>query len=479
MRVFSQSQYPKRDLPSLEGFLRECREIARGRGRYQIASISLAVREIDPLAVLESIFEPREWHFYLERPMENWALAGADEVISCRLEGAERFDQARAFVAEALDNCILIGDLESPFSGPHFFCGFSFFDRPGDDSPFPGGTVFLPRWQVSRIAQGHCAVANVRIDPDSAVEPIAKKVWEAHRKFFAFDYSRPEAECSRAVDRPEGRAAPRQKVGADRLPFRDAVRRALADIRRGRYRKIVLARALDLELSGELNPLHALNDLRMRYPACYAYSLANGRGQSFIGASPERLLRIGNRRLTTEALAGSAPRGRSAAADAVLGRELLGSEKDRSEHAIVVESICRRLRESGLVPELGAEPELLRLSNVQHLRTPIAADLSEGLDLFSILALLHPTPAVGGAPREAACPAIPDLEPFDRGLYAGPVGWVDHRGAGEFTVAIRSALVDGRRARVFAGAGIVADSDPDSEWREIDLKFNSLLEALF
>ncbi len=476
MEVLPLENYANRDRSSLEKFLVDCRETARAKGRFQVASISLRVREIDPLAVLESIFEPGEWHFYMEKETEDWALAGADEVVSCRLEGPERFRRAGCFIREVLDNTLAIGDLEGPFAGPHFFCGFTFFDRPGAGSPFPGAALFLPRWQVARGAGGCCAVANLRIEPDSPVGELAEKVWRAHGKFSSFSYARsglpaapsPVADgLARAVE-----------VGDGLRDFRSSVERALRDIRAGRYRKIVLARALDLELNRALNPLHALNDLRMRYPSCHVYSLANGAGQSFIGASPERLLRVRDRRLWTEALAGSAPRGRGAADDACLGEELRNRAKDRREHALVLDSILRRLRQAGLAPQFAPEPQLLRLPNVQHLHTPITANLPDSFHLLDLLAPLHPTPAVGGTPRDAACGAIPELEPFDRGLYAGPIGWINARGEGEFTVAIRSALIDTDRARLFAGAGIVEGSDPQEEWNETELKFRSLREAL-
>lgn len=476
MRVLSLESYADRGRSSLEKFLVDCRDLARKKGRFQVASISLRVRQIDPLAVLESIFETGEWHFYMEKSADDWALAGADEVVSCRIDGKDRFERSKAFIQEILDNTLAIGDMEVPFAGPHFFCGFTFFDSPGEGSPFPGAALFLPRWQVARAAGGCCAVANVKVEAGSEVEPLAESVWRAHEKFSAFTYHQPERPASGHAPRAE--PALTEEVSAGRGDFRFSVERALSDIRSGRYRKIVLARALDLRLDRALNPLHALNDLRMRYPSCCTYSLANGRGQSFIGASPERLVRVENGRMSTEALAGSTARGRSAADDACLAEELLNSPKDRREHAIVLESIARRLRELGLKPEFPPEPRLLRLSNVQHLHTPVEARLGTRFHLFDLLATLHPTPAVGGTPREEACPVISQLEPFQRGLYAGPMGWINARGEGEFTVAIRSALVDGDRARVFAGAGIVEGSDPRKEWNETELKFRSLLEVL-
>ena len=227
-----------------------------------------------------------------------------------------------------------------------------------------------------------------------------------------------------------------------------------------------------------LHPLRVLNGLRQRYPDCYAFSLSNGCGQSFIGASPERLVRVSQGVLETEALAGSAPRGAGASEDAALAAGLLASEKDLREHRLVLDSIVRRLESLGLQLEFAAKPGVRRLANVQHLHTPVRAVLPDSVRLLDALTRLHPTPAVGGSPREAAVAHIRELEGFPRGLYAGALGWLNARGGGEFFVGIRSALVDGAAARVFAGAGIVAGSVPENEFAETELKFKALLDAL-
>ena len=242
-------------------------------------------------------------------------------------------------------------------------------------------------------------------------------------------------------------------------------------------RRSSLARRKELTAAASLHPLQVLNGLRQRFPDCYAFSFANGRGQSFIGASPERLVRVEDGAMLTEALAGSAPRGRSASEDASLGDALLHSDKDLREHWIVLDSILRRLSPLGMEPEAAAKPGLRRLANVQHLQTPVRGRLPEGVRLLNVLARLHPTPAVGAVPR-AACAFIRRLEAFPRGLYGGPLGWIDPRGGGEFFVGIRSALVDGAHARLYAGAGIVAGSEPEKEFAETELKFRALLEAM-
>jgi len=460
---------------ALRGFLAQCQAAAAGDGRPRLVSISIEVAPLDPLAVLESIFEPDEVHFYAERPAEDWAVAGAEAVLGFEAGGPDRFSAGQRFIDEVLDRTIAVGETDRPFGGPHFFGAYSFFNDVEAGEPFPAVRLFVPRWQVSRALGRTIAVANLLVEPGADLAALAGRVWRAHGKFHAFDYRAPEFPARPAAGEP-GLAAAKETVGEG--DYRAAVARAVGMIAAGRFEKIVLARRREFSAAGALHPLTVLNALRQRFPDCYAFSYANGRGQSFIGASPERLLRVERGTLLTEALAGSAPRGVTASEDAALGAALLGDDKELREHRHVIASIDRRLAPLGLHLVHADRPGLKRLANVQHLHTPVSAILPAGVRLLDVLSLLHPTPAVGGSPRDAACAHIRELEGFSRGLYGGPVGWIDHRGGGEFLVGIRSALFDGARARVYAGGGIVAGSDPDREFAETELKFKALLESL-
>jgi menaquinone-specific isochorismate synthase len=252
----------------------------------------------------------------------------------------------------------------------------------------------------------------------------------------------------------------------------------LERIAAGDFTKIVLARALELDATEPWHPLQALDGLRQRFPECFSFSVANGQGDSFIGASPERLVRVSQGVLEADVLAGSIRRGRGAAEDAALGKALLDSTKDQHEHAVVLAMVKERLSDLGLEVEHPDAAGLRKLANVQHLFTPVRCELPAEVRLLDAVAQLHPTPAVGGAPRQEALSSIRGLEGFPRGLYAGALGWINSRGGGEFMVGIRSALVRGTRATVYAGAGIVAGSTPEKERAETDLKFRALLEGL-
>ncbi len=456
---------------ALRAFLDQARAAALRAGRAKLVSISLAVDALDPLAVLESIFEPGEPHFYAERPDIGSAIAGAETAVAFEAHGPDRFEAVQRWIDDTLEHTIAVGDVNAPFGGPHFFTSFAFNDDVEADEPFPAARVFVPRWQVARAGAITTAVANLAVAPDADLAALTERVWRAHAKFVNFEYGEKSPTATHGTVVPVFRST---EAG----DYRGAVAQAVVRIGTGEFEKIVLARAQNLTADQPLHPLRVLNGLRQRFPECYAFSMANGRGQSFIGASPERLVRVSKGVLETEALAGSIRRGAGASEDAALATTLLRSEKDRREHEHVVAAISGRLTQLGLKPEFEAQPGLRRLANVQHLHTPVRATLPENVRLLAALAALHPTPAVGGAPLAAAVAGIRGLEGFPRGLYAGALGWVNARGGGEFFVGLRSALVDGSTARVYAGAGIVAGSMPEKEFAETELKFKAMLEAL-
>jgi salicylate biosynthesis isochorismate synthase/menaquinone-specific isochorismate synthase len=204
-----------------------------------------------------------------------------------------------------------------------------------------------------------------------------------------------------------------------------------------------------------------------------------GRGDAaLVAASPELLVRREGHRVSTLALAGSTRRSADPAVDDHLGEQLLRDESYREEHAIVARRIERMLRPHAVWVAAAPEPTLVRIANIQHLATPIRAQLAQPLDALALARLMHPTPAVGGEPLSAAAPLIPALEGLDRGWYSGPVGWTDATGDGEFCVALRCALLRGSVARCFAGNGIVRDSDPAAELAETEIKLQALLPLL-
>ncbi|MGJ3243498.1 MAG: isochorismate synthase [Opitutales bacterium] len=473
MDVLPADRFPNRDRDGLAAFFEYCQAEAAAAGRPKLASITLDVPHIAPLAVLDAIYEPGNLHFYLEHPTLDLAVAGAESAFAETFAGPDRISAMATFWDTVRADCILTGDTDGPFAGPHAFFGIAFHDEPEAGTAFAPATLFVPRWQVSRSGGRYRAVANCPIPPEGNLAPLVDRIWAAHSRFMTFQYE-PAGDTNQLPARLEAT----HLVGEGPGGFRDRVRSAVREIEAGAYQKIVQARALDLQFSERLHPLQTLNLLRERFAGCYAFSFANGEGQSFIGATPERLVETRNGRFRTMALAGTTRRGSTVAEDATLGRALLESEKDRYEQQVVIDAIRRRLQRLGVTSVDEDGRRLMPLSNVQHLLTPLSGALPAGLHFFDLLGVLHPTPAVGGSPRDVTRERLRAIEPFPRGLYAGALGYCDVQGNGESVVAIRSAEIDDNRARLFAGCGIVEGSDPEKEEAETEMKFRAMREAL-
>jgi isochorismate synthase len=220
-----------------------------------------------------------------------------------------------------------------------------------------------------------------------------------------------------------------------------------------------------------------LASLRDAYPTCYRFLIEDGRGNAFLGASPERLVRLAQSEILTDAVAGTqrCEPGDDAAA---LAQALLRRSKDRSEHTIVLQHLFGIL--DPICETLGAPetPDVMKLPHLLHLRTAVRGRARPGAHVLDLVSRLHPTPAVAGWPRPEAMDWIREVEGGERGWYAGPIGWVNAAGEGDFAVGIRSVAIRGRSARLFAGAGIVEGSDPELEWSETELKMKGVLDAI-
>ena len=241
--------------------------------------------------------------------------------------------------------------------------------------------------------------------------------------------------------------------------------------------KVVLAREVVVSGASAHEPAALFGAMREQFPACFCFCCGTPEA-AFIGASPELLVRRSGASVSTVALAGSTRRSSDPAVDDHLGEQLLRSDKDRREQRIVAERIVRALRPHAVWVEAAPEPEIVKVANIQHLATPVIAQLAEPRSAVELAGLLHPTPAVGGEPWPGAAAAIAELEHMDRGWYAGPVGWMDATEDGEFCVALRSALLRDREAHLYAGVGVVAGSDPAAELAETEVKLGALLPLL-
>ncbi|MBP2250916.1 menaquinone-specific isochorismate synthase [Halarchaeum solikamskense] len=406
----------------------------------------------------------------LGRPNAVWTapdepgVVGYGAAAQVTADGAERFGAVRERADDVLASPDRPADAPA-VARPRFLGGFAFHDGHAGTGPwdgFPTAAFVLPHVQVVTGAGETWLTVNAHGEnaSESAVERTLRDVTER----FAPD--------ERAAASPPGVVATERTTS--RAEWREQVRAATGRIRSGELEKVVLAQALDVTLGGAFSLPDAMARLGDTYPSCFRFALRPTDGAAFFGASPERLVTRDGDALRTGALAATVGRGGTPDEDQQLAADLRSSSKYRHEHEVVAERIRDQLDDVATAVETG-ERRVRKLETVQHLFTPITA--SSDAHVLTLVEALHPTPAVGGLPPDAALRVIRETETFDRGWYAAPVGWFDRSGDGTFAVALRSALADETRVRPFAGAGIVADSDPDTEWDEVQLKYRPILDV--
>jgi len=434
-------------------------------------------------------------------------LVGLGVAAELTTDGPGRFDAVRE-AATALFESVDLGADAPAVARPRLLGGFAFHDEHAPAPPwtgFPGARFVLPRLQFARVDGSTWLTVNA-VGPEVDSAEVEADLDAIRADFDPSPRSPGPAPGYVETERTTSRADWRVQVEA-----------ALSRIASGDLEKVALAQSLSVELGGPFSLSNALANLGERYPDCFRFAVDPGAGATFFGATPERLVSVRGSRVETEALAGSIERGDSPEADERLADALRDSPKDSHEHAVVVDAVREQLEPVAERVQTG-ERAIRRLASVQHLRTPITADLDQPMHVLSLVQSLHPTPAVGGVPPDVAWQTIEEAETFDRGWYAGPVGWFDAAGDGSFAVGIRSAVAsesrgateesaaerargEGRpasrvvrpegaprieraspwpasRASLFAGAGIVADSDPDAEWDEVQLKYRPILDVL-
>lgn len=438
-----------------------------------MVSVTVEVDVADPCAaVFASRLASDRW-FCWEQPDRGFALAG----LGVAHEAASRGDTRFADVAE---ECLRTGRdaiLEEPpglaaGAGPVWLGGFAFDAEGGSSSTWSSlspGSLVLPELSICRSGERAFLTVNAVVHPgDDAGErgaTLSARLAGLHS----------DAPLPMLDPHPTAHA----EIRSARPPgdFEATVAAATNRIGAGEISKVVLAREVVVSAAAAHDPAALFGAMREQFPACFCFCVGTPEA-AFIGASPELLVRRSGASVSTVALAGSTRRSSDPAVDDHLGEQLLRSDKDRREQRIVSKRIVRALRSHAVWVEAAAEPEIVKIANIQHLATPVIAQLAEPHSAIELAGMLHPTPAVGGEPWPEAATVIADLEGMDRGWYAGPVGWMDATEDGEFCVALRSALLRDREAHLFAGVGVVAGSDPAAELAETEVKLQALLPLL-
>ncbi len=463
-------------LKGLEKFLSGIQLSSPTKQNYLAFSISIS--SVDLLAVIEQDEHKDGFQYYWEKPIDEFSMAASGELERITSSGESRFRDSSARGKEVLSRVHHISGIKHQNAVVHLFGGFSFFDE--NDSTtwnsFQSSSFTLPKWMI--IKEGNCCILTflIKLKEENSLDQIFSKIQrrlsELEHITVADQYS-----LSPVLDKNFKLDVPGHD-SEEHLRWIDTIQKAKDSITKNEFEKVVLARQLKIKLDQKIKDTHILNRLRVQYPDCYSFLIRQDSESSFIGCSPERLASFNSKFVLTEGLAGSTSRGKTASEDAVLEYNLLHSNKDLREHGIVLEAIEENLEHYSDEVQHPTAPMIKKLSNVQHLYTPITARIKDGVSRTEVLKTLHPTPAVGGFPRDKAVAFIRENEDFNRGWYASPIGWINAHGNGEFLVAIRSGLIKNDEVRFFAGCGIVEDSDPQKEWEETNLKFIPMLSAL-
>ena len=445
----------------------------RARGSPTIVSVTgICRRAHDPTAIVAASRRHDEPWFCFEQPdRDGSALAGLGTIRLLEGRGPGRFADLAARWRELVAHAVADEPAGPPGSGLVALGGFAFAPDGGSTPTWDGfepASMLVPEVAFARKAGVVWLTVNVELAPDDtrqdAIARVERRLAELRDRQLPLLDPAPTGPCKVISPIPPAH-------------YEEAVARAVQRIRTGELEKLVLAREVEIHAPVDHGPEAVLGLLREAFPSCFVFAVGRG-DATFLAASPELLVRREGQRASTVALAGSVRRSADPAVDDHLGEHLLRSDKDREENAIVARRIARALAPHAVWVTASPEPALVRVANIQHLGTPIRAQLASPIGAIELAALLHPTPAVGGEPGAVAGRLIPALEGLDRGWYASPVGWTDAAGDGEFCVALRCALLRGRLARCYAGCGIVRDSDPSAELAESEVKLQALLPLL-
>ncbi len=435
-----------------------------------LVSLSLPVEGVDPVA-LYGMAKPLGATLWMQ-PDAGVSLVGIGEAWAARQSHEARFGIISVAWRMLLEDAIVDAPDVPRGAGPLLLGGFAFDEEPPESETWQGfeaGCMVLPALLLTTTPAGAWLTASILVEP-AGVAPGT----------MALSLSETWAHLADTRARPAGPSGQRLTVATqtpDVATWRASVARLAGAVGRGRLDKAVLSRAVGLQAASDIDVGGVLRRLQVSAPESTVFAFGRG-GRTFLGATPERLVSLAGREVRTMAMAGSTPRGADEAADDDLAAALLASDKEREEHAVVVEMLRAALRPVVVDLDIPRTPEVVRFRHVQHLLTPVSGRLRDDADVLTLVERLHPTPAVGGTPRELALELIAEEEAHERGWYAGPVGWVDRDGDGEFVVALRSGVIDADRATLFAGCGIVADSDPEREWDESATKLLALGSAL-
>lgn len=414
-----------------------------------------------------------ERRVHWENAREPLAFAGYGVAVELIADGGERFQHVQQMAAQLFSDVVNVDDTVMPL----LFGGFAFREDFKAQVVWHGmhaAHFVLPRVMLRRDGDESHLILSEYVPADADIEQAQVDIKSRFETLFDDLFWN----FSGQVWNPAWEEASDIEYPMTYDAYERMIINATAQMKAGQLDKVVLSRMCQIRFSNPVNIVRALEYLRGAYPDCHRFLFEPEPHNAFYGATPETLVKVQERDVFADGLAGTIKRGATPAEDETLGQQILSDPKERREHDYVVQGLRKQL--APYVDDLHADeaPGLLKLGNVQHLFTPVTGKLNDDYGVLPLVAALHPTPALGGTPRDVAEGLITALEPITRGWYAAPIGWIDHEMNGHFGVGIRSAVSRKGTVWCYAGGGIVAESTPEREWRETELKFRPMLNAV-
>lgn len=444
---------------------------ARRLGRPILMSEVHKMDTIDPLSFFNSGSERYLGErFYWKDPSEEVVIIGLG--LSKQIQSdqvTDRFFHVEEEWKKFLQDSLIFNPYKENGLGPVMFGGFSFDPLKTKTtlwSKYADSLFHIPKYMLTIVENQTFLTTNIVCTPNDDFTLFEKVIKERVQLLTSLEQ---DFDCKPAKLIATKEISP--------LQWKQSVDELVKDLKDGSLKKVVLARELRLIFDNQVKAEVILENLYNQQRDSFLFVFESN-GDCFIGATPERLVKKQGNDVFSTCLAGSIKRGKTEFEDEILGQTLLNDQKNLIEHGFVVEMIKEALAESCEEIILPEKPQLMKIRDIQHLYTPVIGKCQKDASLLLLVERLHPTPALGGLPKQEAVEKIRQIEELDRGFYAAPLGWVDYRGNGEFAVSIRSGLIQGMEASLFAGCGVVSNSDSESEYMETSLKFRPMLRAL-
>lgn len=451
----------------IESILREAINKVKTNEDVRIVSITKKITEADPLAFFEAAKSTGKDRIFWTSTAEDFYVVGVGNAYEM-LANESRFSVTEKQWNKLLKEAITHNPYKVAGTGMLALGGMSFDpkrDRSGLWENYQTSQFTIPEFILTKNENTYYFTVNMQLKADDHPVQLVKSIKQMEKTLLTTPVKMPKG----ATIKAKKEIAPND--------WKNSVHLATEAIKNNQAEKIVLARELRLKFTKKAEITVMLDKLIQAQSNSYIFAFEHGT-DCFIGATPERLVKVEKKQLLSTCLAGTAPRGETKEEDARISTQLFHDEKNREEHDFVVKMIMRSIENYCTDIVIPNEPVIYPLKNLQHLYTPVTATLKNEYSIFDIIRQLHPTPALGGTPTEQSLAFIREYEQLDRGWYGAPIGWLDSNQNGEFAVAIRSGLIQGDEASLFAGCGVVKDSDIEAEYEETKIKFLPMLSVL-